>query len=148
MKASKAILVILILASILAGFTVAQQIISKTISGSVTIRAIGNLGFYDGSSNPITSLNFGTLDPEQSWVKTMYVKNDGNTPLYLTAQRNDSLTSINSAFQHLDGTDFQASTPKLLDIDESIGVKIVVWSVADAVAGSYSPVFLFTGTDS
>ncbi len=147
MKASKTLLVVLIAASILVGFTVAQQLVSRTLTASITISAVGELAFYSNGGTPVTSLSFGTLAPGQSWVKTVNVSNEGNSPLYLTAQRNDSATEILSAFKNPDDTDFQGMTPKLLGIGEQITVKIEVWSTADTPAGSYEPQFLFIGTD-
>lgn len=148
MKASKTVLVLLIAASILVGFTVAQQLVSRTLTTSLTISAVGELVFYSNGGTPVTSLSFGTLAPGQHWVKTVNVSNEGNSPLYLTAQRNDNATAILSALKNPDDTDFQGMTPKLLGIGEQITVKIEVWSTEDAPAGSYSPEFLFVGSDS
>lgn len=148
MKATKTLLILLITASILVGITVAQQLVTRTLTTSLTIATVGEIGLYSNGGTPVTSLSYGTLDPEQHWTKTINVSNEGNSPLYLTVQRNDDETSINSALKNPDDTDFQGMTPKLLAVDEQITVKIEVWSTPDAQAGTYSPQFLFTGTDS
>ena len=148
MNKTKVILALIILATTLIGYTVATQIVTRNLASQVTISAVGNIGFYNGAGSAIVTLDFGSLNSEQHRSKIVYVRNEGNTPLYLTVQRDDSVTVIMSIYKNLDDTDFQPLVPKLIGVGGEISFKIEIWSSADAVAGIYSPSFLFIGSDS
>ena len=63
---------------------------SKTLSstGSVQIQASPGIGVYQNSqgTTPLTTLNWGTLEPGQSQTVTSYIKNEGNTPITLSLE--------------------------------------------------------------
>ena len=63
---------------------------SKTLSstGNVQIQASPGIGVYQNSqaTTPLTTLNWGTLEPGQSQTVTTYIKNEGTTPMTLTLE--------------------------------------------------------------
>jgi hypothetical protein len=62
---------------------------TQTIPNTGTIKGI-NVGVYENSACtvPLTSLAWGTLDPGSSTIKTMYVKNEGTSPMTLSMTTN------------------------------------------------------------
>lgn len=65
-----------------------QTSATLSASGNIQIQASPGIGIYLNSqaTAPLTSLNWGTLEPGQNQNITMYVKNEGNTPITLTLQ--------------------------------------------------------------
>jgi hypothetical protein len=59
--------------------------ISKTLDSTGTVTAI-NVGVYSdsGCTNPMTSIDWGTISPGNSITSTVYVKNTGNSPITLS----------------------------------------------------------------
>jgi hypothetical protein len=53
---------------------------SRTFSNSGSVKGIG-VGIYQYSdcSSPVTSFNWGTLDPGANVIKTVYIRNEGNS---------------------------------------------------------------------
>lgn len=64
--------------------TVIALLNSVNLPNSGSIKAI-NVSVYENPACtiPLTSLTWGTLDPGSSTIKTMYVKNQGTSPLTL-----------------------------------------------------------------
>jgi hypothetical protein len=62
---------------------------TQTIPNTGSIKAIG-VGVYENSACtvPLSSLTWGTLDPGSSTIKTMYVKNEGTSPMNLSMTTN------------------------------------------------------------
>jgi hypothetical protein len=58
---------------------------SRTVSNTGTVKAIG-VGVYSEYAciNPITSINWGTLEPGQAVNRTIYIKNTSNVPVTLS----------------------------------------------------------------
>jgi len=63
---------------------------SKTFSstGSIQIQASPGIGVYQNTqgTTPLTSLDWGTLNPGEDQTITSYIKNEGNTPITLSLQ--------------------------------------------------------------
>jgi hypothetical protein len=59
--------------------------VTQLVSSSGTIKAV-NVGVYSDSActQPLTSINWGTISPGSSVTKTIYVKNTGNTQVTLS----------------------------------------------------------------
>ncbi len=58
---------------------------NKTISNSGSITAIGVGVFSDQAcTNPVTSINWGTVDPGANINRTIYIKNTGNSAASLS----------------------------------------------------------------
>src|SRR3989337_2969109 len=71
---------------------------SRTFSNSGSVKGIG-VGIYQYSNctSPVTSFNWGTLDPGASINKTVYIRNEGNAPATLSkTQSNWSPSSASS----------------------------------------------------
>lgn len=66
---------------------------SRTVSNTGTVKAIG-VGVYSELAciNPVTSINWGTIEPGQTVNKTVYIKNTSNVPVTL------SMTTPNSTW--------------------------------------------------
>ncbi len=104
---SVAVVVILLTATVIA------LINSVNVSNTGSIKAI-NVSIYENSACtiPLTSLAWGALDPGSSTIKTMYVKNQGTSPMtlgmtttswnptntasYITVTWNQNGTSVNA----------------------------------------------------
>ncbi|TRO47718.1 hypothetical protein E2P47_04035 [Candidatus Bathyarchaeota archaeon] len=69
-------------------YPAAQTAKTLSASGSIQIQSSPGIGIYLNSqaTAPLTSLNWGTLEPGQNQNITMYIKNEGNTPVALSLQ--------------------------------------------------------------
>jgi len=145
-KNTALILLVALVAS--SGVALGAVLVHRTLTGSVTIEAYGDIGLLDGDTgllNELTSLDFGSLTPGEHSNKTVAVENQGNSPLELTVTSNiGSIPDIMCTFLNPDGTPFNPSTPKTLGVGEVIYVVIEIWSTADAY-GDYALEFSFTG---
>jgi len=65
-----------------------QTATTLSAAGSIQIQASPGIGIYlnDQATAPLTSVNWGTLEPGQNQNITMYIKNEGNTPITLSLQ--------------------------------------------------------------
>jgi hypothetical protein len=58
---------------------------SKTLSNSGTVKAVGvGIYQYQNCTSPVTSINWGILNPGTSVNDTVYIRNEGNTPAMLS----------------------------------------------------------------
>jgi len=79
-------LVIYTLALVALGPVVSSAITgNKTVSNSGSVKGVG-VGVYSDQSctNAISSINWGMLDPGSNANKTVYIRNEGNTPATLS----------------------------------------------------------------
>ncbi len=131
------------------GLVAASVLVHKTLTGSVTIQAYGDIGLLDGDTgllNELTTLNFGSLTPGEHSNKTIVIENLGNSPIDLTMTSNiGSIPDIMCTFMNPDGTPFNPSTPKRVAVGDLIYVTIEIWSTADAY-GTYDIVIDFIGS--
>ncbi|MEJ2242471.1 MAG: hypothetical protein P8Y18_10070 [Candidatus Bathyarchaeota archaeon] len=69
-------------------FPQAQSSTTLSAAGNIHIEASPGIGVYSNQygTSPLTSLNWGTLEPGQDQSITTYIKNEGNTPITLTLQ--------------------------------------------------------------
>jgi hypothetical protein len=58
---------------------------SKTLSNSGSVKGVGvGIYQYQNCTSPITSINWGMLNPGASVNDTVYIRNEGNTPATLS----------------------------------------------------------------
>jgi hypothetical protein len=58
---------------------------SKSLSNSGSVRGVGvGIYQYQNCTSPVSSFNWGTLDPGASVDKTVYIRNEGNSPATLS----------------------------------------------------------------
>lgn len=75
---TQAILVV-ILSAFAAYAALAIISVSITVPNSATLKTIGVEVYWDeGCSNPVTSINWGNLEPGQTETRQVYIKNTGN----------------------------------------------------------------------
>ena len=69
-------------------FPQAQSSTTLSAAGNIHIEASPGIGVYQNSqaTTPLTSLNWGTLEPGDTQSITTYIKNEGNTPITLSLQ--------------------------------------------------------------
>ena len=69
-------------------FPQAQSSTKLSTTGNIQIQASPGIGIYQNSqgTTPLTSLNWGTLEPGQTQSITAYIKNEGNVPITLNLQ--------------------------------------------------------------
>ena len=141
-------LVLLVALAASSGVALGAVLVHRTLTGSVTIEAYGDIGLLDGDTGllgELTNLDFGTLDPGEHSSKSIAVENLGNSPLSVTLTSNiGSVADIYCTFMNPDGTPFKPSDPKTLGVGEILYVVIEVWSTETA-CGSYDLEFSFTG---
>ena len=65
-----------------------QTIATLSSAGSIQIQASAGIGIYTNSqcTAPATALAWGTLEPGGSQAITIYIKNEGSTPITLSMQ--------------------------------------------------------------
>ena len=76
-----------VFAGILVTFVLLDGTVMGTLLGKVTlpnvgtVKAVGVGVYWDSScSNPVTSINWGTVNPGSTKDVTVYIKNEGNAP--------------------------------------------------------------------
>ena len=79
----------MIMLAFLSGFIVSIAVsatqTSTTLSSVGTLKTIGVGVYWDsGLTNRTTAINWGTLDPGTQKSFTMYIRNEGNSPITLT----------------------------------------------------------------
>jgi hypothetical protein len=58
---------------------------SKTLSNSGSVKGVGvGIYQYQNCTSPVTSINWGMLNPGASVNDTVYIRNEGNTPATLS----------------------------------------------------------------
>jgi hypothetical protein len=84
-----AIIAIVMVGLILTVTTTGLLSISQSIQSSGTVTAI-NLGVYSdsGCTQPLTSIDWGSISPGNSITATVYVKNTGNSQITLSMTKN------------------------------------------------------------
>ena len=72
---------------------------SRTLSNSGSVKGIG-VGIYQYSNctSPVTSFNWGILDPGASINKTVYIRNEGNAPATLSKTQSNWSPSNASSY--------------------------------------------------
>ncbi|HKZ94582.1 MAG TPA: hypothetical protein VJ249_08400 [Candidatus Bathyarchaeia archaeon] len=76
------VLYTLVLAMI--GPMVSSALANRTVSNAGSVKAIGVDVYWDQAcTNPVSSINWGTLDPGSNKSTTIYIKNTGNSPITL-----------------------------------------------------------------
>jgi len=76
---------ILILGILTSSVALATVVVSRTLTGNITVTGSMNFDIYSDSActTPITTLDF-TIPKGTSVTKTFYLKNIGDTTLYIT----------------------------------------------------------------
>jgi len=63
---------------------------SRTVSNTGTVKAIGVGVYWDNQcTNPLSSINWGTLEPGSSTNVTCYIRNEGNSPSNLSMTKSN-----------------------------------------------------------
>ncbi len=77
------VLYTLVLAMI--GPMVSTALSNRTVSNSGSVKTIGVDVFWDQAcTNPVTSINWGVIDPGANRNVTIYIRNTGNSPITVT----------------------------------------------------------------
>jgi len=67
------------------GPVVSSLVTNKTLGNSGSVKAIGVAVYWNSDgTNPVTSFNWGMLDPNSTKTQTCYIKNEGNSVLTLS----------------------------------------------------------------
>ncbi|MBN2335351.1 hypothetical protein JXL21_07290 [Candidatus Bathyarchaeota archaeon] len=104
---------------------------SKTLSSSGSIMGI-NVGVYSdlACTTPISSLDWGTPDPGDTVIRTIYVKNEGNAEMTLSMSANTWVPSGVDAYLTVSWD--QEST--VLSEDEVVGATVTL-EVSSGITG-------------
>jgi len=124
-------LIIYTLALALTGQVMSTIQANRTISNAGAVKAIG-VGVYWNSNgtNTVTSINWGTLEPDSSTNRTCYIQNEGNSPS--TLSMNTSNWNPTNASDYITlNWDYGG---QLVNPDELIPV-IFTLSISDSVEG-------------
>jgi len=103
MQKTQALVIYTLIVSVVAASSVMALLTTqKTISGAGTIKAVGIGVYWDlQCTNATSSLNFGLLEPGQSKNFTLYLKNNGNSPLTLSMTTQNWNPSAASSYMTL-----------------------------------------------
>jgi len=84
-NATKIVIATLLLVSSALAINAASPVINKTISNTGSITAIG-VGIYwnQATTNQVTSIDWGTLDPGSNKTVTVYIQNEGDSAVSLS----------------------------------------------------------------
>ena len=124
-------LIIYTLALAITGQVMSTIQANRTISNAGAVKAIG-VGVYWNSNgtNMVTSINWGTLEPDSSTNRTCYIQNVGNSPS--TLSMNTSNWNPTNASNYISlNWDYSG---QLVNPDELIPV-IFTLSISDSVEG-------------
>jgi len=145
MQKTQALAVYALIASVVAATSVMALLTTqKTLSGTGTIKAVGIGVYWDlPCTNATSSLNFGLLEPGGSKNFTLYLKNNGNSPLTLSMTTQNWNPSTASSFMTLtwNREGQQISPNQVIQF-------VITLSVSPSVTGisSFSFDIIITGT--
>ncbi len=119
---------------------------TRTISNVGSLKAVEVDVYWDSScTNPVSSINWGELEPGSSKQFTIYIKNKGNVPLRLSMTVNNWNPPSASTYMTLswnrEGHVLRAG---------SVVSAVVTLSVSSSISGitSFSFDIIITGTES
>jgi len=139
-----AALVLYTLALGLLGPVVSSALMNRTISNTGSIKAIGVGVYWDQAcTNPVSSINWGILEPGSNVNRTVYIRNEGNTAARLAMATSNWSPSNASSYIAL-SWDYGGQT---LNASEVIQVTLTL-SVSANIAGITSFSFDITITAS
>lgn len=103
MHKSQALAITALIASVIAATSVMALLTTqRTISGAGAIKAVGVGVYWDSAcTNETSSLDFGLLEAGGSKSFTLYLKNNGNSPLTLNMTRQNWSPSSASSYMSL-----------------------------------------------
>jgi len=126
-----AALVLYTLALGLLGPVVSSALMNRTISNTGSIKAIGVGVYWDQAcTNPVSSINWGILEPGSNVNRTVYIRNEGNTAARLAMATSNWSPSNASSYIAL-SWDYGGQT---LNVIEVIQVTLTL-SVSTDIAG-------------
>lgn len=104
---------------------------SKSLSNSGSVKGIGvGIYQYQNCTSPVSSFNWGTLDPGASVSKTVYIRNEGNSPATLSMAVSNWNPAGASSYMTLTW-DYGGQT---LSVSQVIQVKFTL-SVSSSISG-------------
>ena len=124
-------LVTYVLALSLVGQVLSAVQTSKTVSNAGTVKAIG-VGVYEDieCTNPLSSIDWGVLEPGSSENVTCYIRNEGNSVQMLSMYTSDWSPSSASDYMTL-SWDYGGQS---IDVDEVVQVTFTL-SVDAGIGG-------------
>ncbi len=145
MHKSQALAITALIASVIAATSVMALLTTqRTISGAGAIKAVGVGVYWDSAcTNETSSLDFGLLEAGGSKSFTLYLKNNGNSPLTLNMTSQNWSPSSAPSYMSLTWTrEGQQISP-----DQVIQF-VITLSVSSSVTGisSFSFDIVITGT--
>ena len=133
-------LVIYVLALSLLSPAMSATSTSKTVSNSGAVKGIG-VGIYQYSncSSPVTSFNWGILDPGANVIKTVYIRNEGNSQATLSMTTSNWHLSNATSSWNLPNAPSSITlswnyTSQTLTVNQVIPVKFTL-SVSSSISG-------------
>lgn len=106
----------------------------KRIAGTGKIKALGIEVYAEPEClTPVTSIDWGLMEPGQSAQKTVYVKNVGNTPITLTMTTQDWNPTIASQYISVTWNLIDAQLPPgdVIQADLALAVDANIQNVTD-----------------
>lgn len=145
MHKSQALAITALIASVIAATSVMALLTTqRTISGAGAIKAVGVGVYWDSAcTNETSSLDFGLLEAGGSKSFTLYLKNNGNSPLTLNMTSQNWSPSSAPSYMSLTWT----REGQQINPDQVIQF-VITLSVSSSVTGisSFSFDIVITGT--
>jgi hypothetical protein len=119
---------------------------SQRVLNSGNVRATIGIGVYSDQActNPLTSINWGEVQPGQSYPRTIYIKNNGNIKVQLSMTTGNWTPSTASSYLTVNWN----CTNYKLDVGKSVGANITLSVASTAVGGSFSFDIAIVATES
>jgi len=145
MQKTQALVICTLIASVVAASSVMALLTTqKTVSGTGAIKAVGLGVYWDlQCTNSTSALDFGLLEPGASKNFTLYLRNNGNSPLILSMTTQNWNPSTGSSYMTLSWNreGQQISPAQVIQF-------VIVLSVSPSITGisSFSFDIIITGT--
>jgi hypothetical protein len=125
------VLVLYTLALSAVGPVVSTMLSNRTISNAGSVKTVGVGVYWDQAlTNPVASINWGTIEPGLNVNRTVYIRNEGNSAATLSMSTSNWSPSSASSYMVL-SWDYAGQT---LNVNEVRQVKLTL-SVSASITG-------------
>ena len=138
--------VIILALSLVGSGVLAATIISKTISATGNITAVGQLAVYNDANGQtaLTTINWGNIAPSSSVTTSIYIKNAANYQMMLSFEASGYQPASMAQYS----TTVWSYNSQILYPGAILKIDVTFTAASDAPAGSFSYNIIIIGTQS